>query len=1277
MAVFWVNLPSEFSDQKTDLNDEMIETYMKQKIQRISALLAVGLFCVLGAFAQSQFADFRVHVTDESGKPMSGVYVRMLLNNIEVAADSTDSDGRVGFPTLAPGEYTLKASKDGYSDQELTNLQLSNGLNAEQELTFRVTKTKEVIITGVAKKGPISLVGSENSKSTKDLLTGGQRGIGALVATNSAVVSTSQGISVRGTRADGNGTYIDGVRAIGGGSVGTLGTEAVSVNIGGIPAMYGDLTGGAFSYTTRSASEKLITAVEAITSTYLDPYSSNSLEGFMSGPLWVKRYKEGGETKKYVKLGFMLDGTIGYYKDPSPTRTGVYVVKDDKLAQIENQPLIATSKGLVSSANFLTMDDIQHLKARPNSPLANGNFVGKLEFRPNKHITVTAYGSYYYSQGLSVNNNIMNLGANPRSDASTIRTYLQFTQNFKVNKNSNIKNAFYTIRADYQNSTSKTRDAEHLDNIFDYGYIGQFTSYPMPVFQYSNYDNQQNPNKEPRVVIDQNGKKVQLRNYWELAGYGDTLMTFTASDLNRIRANYTQYVYDYYQGRGFTVPNSTTLQNAQGLLNGYSPNPIYSIWTVPGTITSGWSKSQSERYSFFAMGQMQVKPKTIGGRERAPHDLQAGFYYEQQISRGYGLSASQLWILMNQLMNRHISELDKDHPILSYDANGVFTDTIRYNRLVNYGEQSHFDRAFRDELIARGAKDVYGKAVDERTYVDINSYKPGDFKLSMFTADELLNNGNGYVSYYGYDYLGNKVKGKPSIEAFLNNKDQRTIGAFQPVYVAAWLQDQFQFKDLVFRLGLRMERYDANQYVLKDQYSLYPIKTAGEVDYSKFPGFVKPTNIGDNFAVYVNDIKAPSKILGFRNGDKWYNADGSEQKSADFIANQTSNGKIAPYLVDPNQKDIKSTSLKDYAPAINMLPRIWFSFPLDPGKKTFYVSYDVLAQRPNSGASFLTIDELYYLKNRQGNTISNGSLQTRLKTDYEVGYKQIFGSKRNRALELSASYSEIRRDFGLYQINQGYPVTYVTYRNIDFATITGFRANFILQDIGPMTLSASYMLQFADGTGSNINSQQTLIASNQPNLRNVIPLGELDIRHNFKTSATWAWSGGRNPITRKNMYTGPVVGGKEIFKHTSFNIIGNAYSGAPYTPTTQAIQIGAVQRAQIKGVPFGARLPWQYTVDLNITKGFALKRETKNPLMINAFIWITNVLNTKNVNGVFPYTGAPQDDGFLNSAAGKQAVNGAISAQSYVDMYKLLLNSQTGNYGSPRQIRFGLRFTFN
>jgi hypothetical protein len=149
--------------------------------------------------------------------------------------------------------------------------------------------------------------------------------------------------------------------------------------------MYGDLTGGAFSYTSKSATNKFVSIFEGITSTLLDPYSYNTMEGFLSGPLWIDRKKNRfGKTEELVKLGFTLNGNVGYYYDPSPTRTGVYVLKEDKLNQIKDDPLVFTPNGFVHRAAFLRESDFDRLAARPNSSQYNTNVIGKLEFNPIK-----------------------------------------------------------------------------------------------------------------------------------------------------------------------------------------------------------------------------------------------------------------------------------------------------------------------------------------------------------------------------------------------------------------------------------------------------------------------------------------------------------------------------------------------------------------------------------------------------------------------------------------------------------------------------------------------------------------------------------------------------------------------------------------------------------------------------------------------------------------------------------------------------------------------------
>ena len=87
--------------------------------------------------------------------------------------------------------------------------------------------------------------------------------------------------------------YIDGIKVRGSTSLPKSAIEEVSVMTGGVPANYGDATGGIISITTRGASRFYFGGVEAVTSgfklgenTYgLDNYGYNLFEGVLSGPL--------------------------------------------------------------------------------------------------------------------------------------------------------------------------------------------------------------------------------------------------------------------------------------------------------------------------------------------------------------------------------------------------------------------------------------------------------------------------------------------------------------------------------------------------------------------------------------------------------------------------------------------------------------------------------------------------------------------------------------------------------------------------------------------------------------------------------------------------------------------------------------------------------------------------------------------------------------------------------------------------------------------------------
>jgi hypothetical protein len=1250
--------------------------------RKIYLTIAISLIFSAATFGQSNFGEIRGKVTDASTKsPLDFLTLIVKMDGLNKGGAYTDEDGTYNIKALPPGDYTVTAKYVGYSDQIIPGVVVTanNITYVNIEMT---TGAGNVLTEAVVTHYKVPLVQKDKNQksfSSKDLQKLPTRSLGAIAETSSAVNRTAGGgISFLGQRTDATRVFVDGVAVIGSSTLPQASQGQIDIIQSGIPAQFGDFTGGAINITTKGPSRLYRKSFEVYSSSMFDPYHTNQAEASISGPLIIKN--KGGGDKEYVALGFQLAGNVNYALDPSPNYGGSTVVKDDVLEQIEKSPLVANPQGsgLTTRSSFLTDDDLIHEKAKQNTDRLAGVLQGKLEFQPNKNSTITLYASGNYSRrkNYSYNQSLMNYKENSEVIDQTYRTYIKFTQRLRTQsaddvdkkaKKPLLSDAFYTVRADYQTRLFRRQNPRHKDDIFAYGYLGAFTHYRVPVYGI---------NRAEVDFIDQNGDTVRRRNFVQLSGYTDTLITFERSELNPFRANYTTNYFDNQADLGNTVMFDAQIQSGLGLLNGQSIPNTYSLWYNPGTNNVFFEKSQQERFSAYAMGEASLNLND----GKNPHDLQFGMLYEQNISSRYAIGGTGLWTLMPQLANAHLTTLD-NKPIDGYvrggvhhyDENGRFLDTVSYGYQIDPDQQKAFDRNLRAKLISEGRRDVNGNLINESSWIDVNSLSPDDLNVNLFSADDLWNNGNTYISYYGYNHLGERERERPTLADFLYNKDERKVGSYAPVYSAAWLQDKFAFKDLIFRVGVRIEYFDANQLVLADPYSLFPLQTAAEVKDLQGQAIEHPSTVGDDYVVYVNNTDNPSKIVGYRKDNIWYDAEGLKVSTPDLIAQETSSGKIQPLLVDPEEQEIVKASFKDYEPQINVLPRVWFSFPINT-EAQFFANYDVLAQRPAN--VFTPITTFFFLEDRQGGTISNGSLKPRIRTAYELGFKQKLSD--NSALSLIASYSETKNDFGLIRLYHAYPVTYNHTANIDFSTVKSFRAEYEIRGVGRMSLSANYSLLFADGTGSNVNAAAALLAANQPNLRSLYPL-DLDVRHKIVAVFDYRFKGGAQ-------YTGPTWFGKKMLQNFGANFVITAKSGAPYTKnaiatSTAQASLGRVQRSPIDGNPFGSRMPWQFRIDMNAQKAFSIKK--KNPkdkfrpqeTQFVAFLWIQNIFNNQIVRSVYRYTGLPNDDGYLNSPQGQQYVQEQINARSFTDLYSLKADSPS-NYLAPRLARLGLRMYF-
>ena len=57
-----------------------------------------------------------------------------------------------------------------------------------------------------------------------------------------------------------------------------------------------------------------------------------------------------------------------------------------------------------------------------------------------------------------------------------------------------------------------------------------------------------------------------------------------------------------------------------------------------------------------------------------------------------------------------------------------------------------------------------------------------------------------------------------------------------------------------------------------------------------------PSSIGDDFVVYVDNIEDATRIVGYRNGDNWYNEQGVQISDPTLLQKLFSKEKFLHYL---------------------------------------------------------------------------------------------------------------------------------------------------------------------------------------------------------------------------------------------------------------------------------------------------------------------------------------------------------------------------------------------
>ena len=225
-------------------------------MKKLTTLLFATIFLASISFAQ--LGEIKGFVKNEKGEPIwnASVYVEIGGNLI---GDAADFDGKYTIKPLNPGRYTVITKIQGYAPVKTKNVLITSDkityVNVEMKATsedlpeFVLVEHKIPLIPkdepGVQHVLPKEFKKSVNRNNPIMAIT--------TMTTGLTLAPNGKDVYVRGSRPSSTQFITDGMKSITGG-IGIPGQAIGSVKVytGGVPARYGDVSGGVIVVETKS-----------------------------------------------------------------------------------------------------------------------------------------------------------------------------------------------------------------------------------------------------------------------------------------------------------------------------------------------------------------------------------------------------------------------------------------------------------------------------------------------------------------------------------------------------------------------------------------------------------------------------------------------------------------------------------------------------------------------------------------------------------------------------------------------------------------------------------------------------------------------------------------------------------------------------------------------------------------------------------------------------------------------------------------------------------------
>ena len=218
-----------------------------------SAALIFILFLATGLFAQFE-GEITGKVSDfDSKQTIPSAYITLRANSLMVMQTVTDPDGVFTLKPLQPGTYDIFINAFGYDTAEFNNIvvEVRGFVYQEFEIKSGIELIPVQIYAPLVDKTDPTVIETFDAKDFNHRAIDGPIDV-AKQAPTVQENEQSGGLYIGGSREDATLYVVDGVKVIGSLYLPMKAIKQINVITGGIPANYGDVTGGIVEIITKS-----------------------------------------------------------------------------------------------------------------------------------------------------------------------------------------------------------------------------------------------------------------------------------------------------------------------------------------------------------------------------------------------------------------------------------------------------------------------------------------------------------------------------------------------------------------------------------------------------------------------------------------------------------------------------------------------------------------------------------------------------------------------------------------------------------------------------------------------------------------------------------------------------------------------------------------------------------------------------------------------------------------------------------------------------------------